>query len=129
LTGHGECFDNIFFGIAKINGITIVIDQGVHVMNFEIKIVNVSDEKDVQTPCVPSSPKRQIPMFGDNNADVGTTASTNSNSLKTRACKLPNVQRKPNKKLKRKKRQLFMSSFAITYAINKFTQMVKEIEF
>jgi hypothetical protein len=73
LTSHGERFDNIFFGTAKINGMPIVIDQGVHVMNFETKVVNVSDEKDVQTPCVPSSLERQIPMFGDDNANVGTT--------------------------------------------------------
>jgi hypothetical protein len=72
------------------------------VINFETKVVNVTDEKDVQTPCVPSSPERQIPMFGDDNASVGITPSINSNSLRTKACKLLNVQRKHNKKLKRK---------------------------
>jgi hypothetical protein len=51
-----ERFDNIFFGTVKINGIPTVIDQGVHVMNFETKVMNVSDEKNVQTPCVLSSP-------------------------------------------------------------------------
>ncbi len=124
-----ERFDNIFLGIAKINGIPIVKDQGVHVMNFETKVVNVSDEKDVQTSCVPSSPERQIPMFGDDNANVETTPSVSSNSFRIRACKLPSVQRKFNKKLKWKKRRLFTSSSVITYAINKFTHVVKEIEF
>ncbi len=66
--------------------------------------MNVNDKKDVQTPCVPSNLERQTPMFGDDNANVGTTPSANSNSLRTRACKLPSVQRKPNKKFKRKKR-------------------------
>jgi argininosuccinate lyase len=56
-------------------------------------------------------------------------ASANPNSLRTKACKLPSVQRKPNKNFKRKKKQLFTSSFAITNAINKFTHVVKEIEF
>jgi hypothetical protein len=60
-----ERFDNIFFDIAKINSMLNVIDQGVHVMNFETKVMNVNDEKYVQTPCVPSSFERQIPMFGD----------------------------------------------------------------
>jgi len=42
-----ECFDNIFFNITKINDIPNAIDQGVHAMNVKIKIVNVTDEKDV----------------------------------------------------------------------------------
>jgi hypothetical protein len=68
-------------------------------------------------------------MFGDDNENVGTTPSVNSNSFRTRACKLLSVQKKLNKKLKRKKRRLFTSSSTITYAINKFTHVVKEIEF
>ncbi len=51
-----EHFNNIFFGIAKINGIHNAIEQGVRVMNFEIEVVNVSDEDDVQTPQLPNSP-------------------------------------------------------------------------
>jgi hypothetical protein len=97
-------------------------------MNFETKVVNVNDEKNIQAPCVPDSLKWQIPMFGDDNANVGTTPSANSNSLRTRACKLLSVQRKPNKKLKREKRWLFTSSSIITYAIN-ISHMEKEIEF
>jgi hypothetical protein len=41
-----EHFDNIFSGTTKINGVPNVIDQGVHVMNFEIKVRNVSDNKE-----------------------------------------------------------------------------------
>jgi len=40
-----ECFNNIFSSIAKISGIPNAIDQGVSVMNFDIEVVNVSDEK------------------------------------------------------------------------------------
>ncbi len=39
-------------------------------MNFETKIVNVSDEEDVQTPQLPSNLDRQILVFGDNNTNV-----------------------------------------------------------
>jgi hypothetical protein len=42
-----EHLHNNFFGITKINGIHNAIDQGVRVMNFETKVVNVNDEKDV----------------------------------------------------------------------------------
>jgi hypothetical protein len=42
-----ERFDNIFFSTAKINGILNAIDQGVHVMNFEIEVMNVSGDEDV----------------------------------------------------------------------------------
>ncbi len=53
-----EGFDNIFFSIAKINGTPNAIDQGVHVLNFETKVVNVNDEEDVQTPWMPSNHER-----------------------------------------------------------------------
>jgi hypothetical protein len=72
---------------------------------------------------------RQIHVFGDDNANVRTTPSTNSNSPITRACNLPCVQGKPNKKLKRKKKRLWISSSTIANAINNFTHVVKEIEF
>jgi hypothetical protein len=98
-----DCFDNIFFGTTKINGIPNTIDQGVCVMNFEIEVVNVSDEKDVQTLQMPRSLERQTPVFRDDNANFGTTPSSNSYSPRTRACKLPSVQGKANKKLERKK--------------------------
>jgi hypothetical protein len=97
-------FDNIFSSIAKINGIPNAIDQSVRVMNFETEVVNVSDEEDVQTPWMSSNFEKQTPMFGNDNANVGTTPSTNSDSPRTRACKLPCVQGKPNKKLERKKK-------------------------
>ncbi len=62
--------------------------------------------------------------------NFGTVApSINSNSPKTKACKLHTMQGKPNKKLKKKKRRLFTCSIAIANAINNFTHVVKEIEF
>ncbi len=53
-----------------------------------------------------SSFKRQTLVFKDDNANIGTTtpSTSNSDTLKTRACKLHSVQGKPNKKLKKKKR-------------------------
>jgi hypothetical protein len=42
-------------------------------MNSEIEVVNVSVKEDVQTPQMPNSHQRQTPMFGDDNANVGTT--------------------------------------------------------
>jgi len=97
-------FNNIFHNIAKINDIPNAIDQDVCVMNFETKVVNVSDEKDVQIVQMLRSPKRQIPMFRDDTVNVGTTSFVNLDSPRTGACKLPGVQGKPNKKLERKKR-------------------------
>ncbi len=52
----------------------------------------------------------------------------NFDSSRTRACTLPSLQGEPNKKLKRKKRWLSIGSFAIAYAINNFTHVVKEIK-
>jgi hypothetical protein len=49
-------------------------------MNFETKIVNVSDEEDVQTPQMPSNLERQIPVFGDNNTNVGIAPFANCDS-------------------------------------------------
>jgi hypothetical protein len=49
LIGHGLNILRLFFGITKISGILNAIDQGVCVMNSKTKVVNVSDEKDVQT--------------------------------------------------------------------------------
>ncbi len=51
-----EHFNNIFSSITKISGISNAIDEGVHVRNSKIEIVNVSDEEDVQTPQMPNSP-------------------------------------------------------------------------
>jgi len=55
-----ECFNNIFSSIAKISGKPNAIDQGVRVMNFEIEVVNVSDEEDVQTPQMPNSLQNKL---------------------------------------------------------------------
>jgi hypothetical protein len=51
-------------------------------MNFVTKVVNVSDEEDVQTLQMPRSPKRQTRVFRDDNANVGTTPSFNSNECR-----------------------------------------------
>ncbi len=48
-------FDNIFFAIGKISDILNAINQGVHVMNYETKVVNVCDEHDVETIRMPNS--------------------------------------------------------------------------
>jgi hypothetical protein len=67
-------------------------------------------------------------MFRDDNANVGTTPLANSDSPRTRACKLPLVQGKPNKKLERKKRQLSISFFTIAIPlIISHMYVVKEI--
>jgi hypothetical protein len=78
-----------------------------------------------------SSFKRQTLVFKDDNANIGTTtpSTSNSDTLKTRACKLHSVQGKPNKKLKKKKRWLSTCSFTIVNVINNFIHVVKEIEF
>jgi hypothetical protein len=67
-------------------------------MNFDSEIVNVSDEKDVQTPQMPIRLERQILVFGDDNANIETTPFVNYDSFKTRACMLPSVQGEPIKK-------------------------------
>ncbi len=50
-------------------------------MNFETKIVNVSDEENVQAPQMPSSLERQILVFGDNNTNVGIAPFANCEPL------------------------------------------------
>jgi hypothetical protein len=45
----------------------------VHVMNFEIEVINVNGEKGVETPWMFSSRKRQIHVFGDDNTNVEIT--------------------------------------------------------
>jgi hypothetical protein len=54
----------------------------VHVMNAEIKDVNVCDEQDVETFQMPNSFEKQIPMFGD-------ALFVNSINPRTGAYKLP----------------------------------------
>ncbi len=66
-------------------------------MNVKIKVVNVSDEKDVGTLQMPNSTERQTIMFKDDNINVGTTPSINFDSPKIKACKLLDVQMKHNK--------------------------------
>jgi hypothetical protein len=78
---------------------------------------------------MPSSPKKQTLVIGDDNANVETTPSINFDNFRIRACMQCSVQGEPNKKLKRKKRRLFPSSFTITDAISNITHVEKEIEF
>jgi hypothetical protein len=66
-------------------------------------------------------------MFWDDFTSVGATPFLNSTSPKTRTCKLPIVQREPNKKA-RKRGRLFTCSYAIANAIINFTHIVKELE-
>jgi hypothetical protein len=67
-------------------------------------------------------------MLWDDFTNVGTTPFFNSTSPKTRTCKLPTMQREPNKKA-RKRGRLFPCSFAIiANAIIKFTHIGKELE-
>jgi hypothetical protein len=97
-------------------------------MNLEIKVVNVNDEEDVQTPQMLVALRGKLLCFEDDNANVGITLSINFGSPRTRACKLPSVQAKPNKKLERKKKRLSIGSSTIADAINNFTHLMKEIE-
>jgi hypothetical protein len=65
-------------------------------------------------------------MFWYDFTNVGATPFFNSTGPKTRTCKLPIVQREPNKKA-RKRGRLFPCSFAIANAIINFTHIVKEL--
>jgi hypothetical protein len=47
---------------------------------------------------------------------------------KIKACKLPSMKGKFNKKLERNKRKLFTSPFTIAIPIINFTNVVKEVE-
>jgi hypothetical protein len=51
---------------------------------------------------MPSTLEKQIHVYGEDNANVKNIPSIDSNSLKIRACKLFDVQRKFNEKFKRK---------------------------
>jgi hypothetical protein len=120
-----ERFDQMFGGIAKINGISNAIYQGVQNLHSHSKVQNfeVSDEDVTQGIQEHSSPPQQVPFLV-----VVLAPSIGSNTLRTRACKLPGVQSKANKKMESKRRKLDASSFAITNAIKEFSKGVKDIE-
>ncbi len=67
-------------------------------------------------------------FFGCGNEKEAHAPSVGSNTPKTKACKLPNVQGKANKRMENKRRKLDASSFAIANAIKKIPKGVKEIE-
>jgi hypothetical protein len=66
-------------------------------------------------------------MFWYDFTNGGATPFFNSTGPKTRTCKLPIVQREPNKKAWKRGR-LFPFSFAIANGIINFTHIVKELE-
>jgi hypothetical protein len=61
-------------------------------MNFEIEVVNVNDEENVQTPQMLNSPERQTLVFEDDNANVRITLFANFDSFRIRVCKLLGMQ-------------------------------------
>jgi hypothetical protein len=66
-----EHFDNNFSNIAKINCIPNAIDQSVGMMNSEIKVVNVSDEEDIQTPRMLKALRNKLLCLGSKSIAVG----------------------------------------------------------
>jgi len=67
-------------------------------------------------------------VFGDDITNVRTIPFANSNNLKTKACKLSSVKKKPNKRLDRKKKKLSTRSFVILDAIINFINVMKNLE-
>ncbi len=67
-------------------------------------------------------------FFNHGNEEEVHAPSVGSNTLRSRASKLPNVQGKANKRMESKRRKLDVGSFAITDAIKEFSKGVKEIE-
>ncbi len=88
--------------------------------------MNVSDEENVilETPHISSSLERHILVFGDDITNVRAIPFANSNNHRTRACKLPSVKKKPNKRADRKKK-LPTGSFAILDAMINFINVMK----
>ncbi len=74
-----------------------------------------------------SSPQ-QTPIFGHGNEEEAHAPSIDSNTLRTRACKLLNVQSKTNKRMENKRKKLDESSSTIADAIKEISKGVKEIE-
>jgi hypothetical protein len=66
-------------------------------------------------------------FFGCGNEKVTHAPFVGSNTPKTKACKLPSVQGKANKRMENKRRKLDASSSTITNAIKKIPKGVKEI--
>jgi hypothetical protein len=125
-----ERFDQMFGGIAKINGIPNAFDQGVQNLHShsEVQTFEVSDEDVTQGIQEHSNPPQQVLVFSHGNEEEVHAPLVGSNTLRTRTCKLPNVQGKANKRMESKRRKLDAGSFAIADAIEEFSKGVKEIE-
>jgi len=87
-------------------GIPHVANQATHIIHSKTKIVNVNDEKDVipKMPQMCYSHEKQTLMCRDNIINIGIVTSIKSNNPRSRACKFPNVQGKPNKNLQKQKK-------------------------
>ncbi len=75
-----------------------------------------------------SCPPQQVLVFSHGNEEEVHAPSIGSNTLRTKACKLPSVQGKANKRMENKRRKLDVGSFAIIDAIKKNSKGVKEIK-
>jgi len=120
----------MFGSIAKINGIPNAFDQGMQNLHshFEVQTFEVSDEDVTEGIQEHSNPPQQVLVFSHGKEEEVHAPSIGSNTLRTRACKLLNVQGKANKRMESKRRKLDAGSFAITDAIKEFSKGVKEIE-
>jgi hypothetical protein len=98
----------MFGGIAKINGIPNAIYQGVHNLHshFEVQTFGVNDDDVTHGIQKHFSPPQYTPIFGHGNEEEVHVPSIGSNIPRTRACKLPNVQGKANKRMENKRRKL-----------------------
>jgi hypothetical protein len=119
-----ETFDQMFGSIAKINGIPNAIDQRVQNLqsHSEVQTFEVSNEDVTQGIQEHSSPPQQVFVFNHGNEEEVHAPSIGSNTLRTRACKLPSVQGKVNKRMENKRRKLDVASSAIIDAIKEFSK-------
>ncbi len=66
----------------------------------------MSDEDVTQGIQEHSSPPQQVLVFSHGNEEESHAPSIGSNTLRTRACKLPSVQGKANKRMEKKKKKI-----------------------
>jgi hypothetical protein len=98
----------MFGGTTKINGISSAIDQGIHNLHshFKVQTFEVNDDDATDGIQKHSSPLQQTLVFGHGNEKEVHVPSVSSNTPRTRACKLLNVQGKANKRMENKRRKL-----------------------
>jgi len=117
-----ERFDQMFGGIAKINGISNAIYQGVQNLHSHSEIQNfeVSDEDVTQGIQEHSSPPQQVPFLV-----VVLAPSIGSNTLRTRACKLPGVvcKAKPTKEWKIKEENWMLVPLQLPMPLKNFQKV------